>query len=277
MSTRADAEIRCQDADRLMDACFGHPGAEIPEVVSHHLQECDRCAALYDWILEGGVPAGESDALDGRIGQGISKSLRPVRPLPPTGVLAATFVGLFVVMVGGLLAFLGPGGMGQMSGSQLGAVSALLVAVMALLSLSLSWQMTPGRYQRAPVAWIVGAFAVGLVLVTGLMFPWENASEIFSAGWGCTIEGTLVALPTGLVLLLLVSRGTPISYPALGVSVGATSSLFSLTVLQFVCRHQQAGHLMVWHGGVVVICVAVGYLLGRIVEQLLARRVRRFE
>ncbi len=276
MSTRTDAEIRCQDADRLMDAYFSRPDAELPEAVSQHLRECDRCAALYEWMLEGGAPTDAPAALDEQIEQGISKSLRPVRPLPSTRVLAASFAGLFVLMVAALMVFLGPDQMERMNAGQLVVLGGLVVVVVGLLSLSLSWQMAPGRRQRAPVSWIVGAFAAGFLLAAGVMFPWESAGEIFSSGWGCTIEGTLVAFPTGLLLLWLASRGAPLSYPALGVGLGATSSLFALTVLLFVCPNHQAGHLMLWHGGIVLICVCAGYLLGRIVEHFATRRVRRF-
>ena len=59
----------------------------------------------------------------------------------------------------------------------------------------------------------------------------------------------------------------------LGASLGAVSGLLGLTVLQFSCDNQHAGHLILWHGAVVVISVASGYLFGRLAQFIAIRRL----
>jgi|GEM_PF-4076225 len=44
-----------------------------------------------------------------------------------------------------------------------------------------------------------------------------------------------------------------------------------VTVLQFTCVLQDIGHLLVWHGGVLVISTLAGWLVGRSVSSLDAR------
>jgi hypothetical protein len=52
----------------------------------------------------------------------------------------------------------------------------------------------------------------------------------------------------------------------MGASLGAIAGLLSVTVLQFKCDTQQAIHLLVWHGAVLVLSTTVGFLIGRAAE-----------
>ena len=70
-----------------------------------------------------------------------------------------------------------------------------------------------------------------------------------------------------MILLALALRGAPLSGHTLGGCLGATAGLLSLTVLQFSCGNQHAGHIILWHGSVVALCSVAGYLLGRLVER----------
>lgn len=61
-----------------------------------------------------------------------------------------------------------------------------------------------------------------------------------------------------------------ISPVAFGGTLGATAGLLGLTVLQFRCIHQDALHLIVWHGSVLVLATATRALVA-----LLAKRTGR--
>ena len=80
----------------------------------------------------------------------------------------------------------------------------------------------------------------------------------------------------GAVLALLVVRGAPLSCGVLGASLGAISGLLAVTVLQFSCSDQHAGHILLWHGAVLLISVCAGYLLGRLGGYITRRRIGVF-
>jgi hypothetical protein len=58
----------------------------------------------------------------------------------------------------------------------------------------------------------------------------------------------------------------------LGGTLGAIVGLLSATVLQFTCSLQEASHLLVWHGGVLLASTALGVGIARLVERLSRER-----
>jgi hypothetical protein len=48
----------------------------------------------------------------------------------------------------------------------------------------------------------------------------------------------------------------------LGATLGAIAGLLAVTVLQYTCELQDIGHLLVWHGGVLVLSTLAGALIG---------------
>ena len=57
---------------------------------------------------------------------------------------------------------------------------------------------------------------------------------------------------------LIVRRGAPLAVGTLGATIGAAAGLLGVTVLQFRCPLQEAPHLLVWHGGVLVLATVAG-------------------
>jgi hypothetical protein len=260
-----------------MDLCFGRAAAPPPPEAVAHLDECERCSEIYRWMHEDrtgdSVPADLEERLRGRL----CASLRPVRPLPPGWILAVCFAGVFGFLTALFLAYSGWAGVGNMSLTQALVVGAVLSFSAIFLSISLSWQMIPGTFQKVPAPALIGVFGAGFFAVVGTLFTWESPVELLGAGWGCTLHGLYVAIPVAGLLLLLASRGAPLSYSMLGSSLGATSGVLAVTVLQFSCPNQHAGHLLLWHGGVVLICVMAGYIFGRIAESVSARRTGQYD
>ncbi len=274
MASDAKARLECSEADRLADQLLER-GGEPPEELADHVARCERCRGLYNWVLGPEMPDEMPNGVSERISAEVKRSLEPVKPLPSTGRLTARFVGIFGFLAAVMVAFFGPGGAQRMSVVQLAGVAVLLLAAAGLLAVFLSWQMVPGSRQRIPLSWLVSAFAAGFSTVVAVLFPWERLPEILRAGWVCTYHGAVIALPVGVVTLGLALRGAPLSYRVLGATVGAVAGLLSLTVLQFTCENQHAGHLLIWHGGVLALSLAAGYLCGWAAEQITLRARRR--
>ena len=78
-------------------------------------------------------------------------------------------------------------------------------------------------------------------------------------------------MPAALVFAFLARRGARLSLGMLGGTLGAIAGLLGVTVLQFTCALQDIGHLLVWHGGVLVISTLAGALIGQSVSSLGAR------
>ena len=76
-----------------------------------------------------------------------------------------------------------------------------------------------------------------------------------------------MAIPGGVLFWLLARRGVPLSAGAFGGTLGAIAGLLGLTVLQFHCLYQNAAHLLVWHGGVLVLSITAGVLVALAIER----------
>src|SRR5579871_2871458 len=58
---------------------------------------------------------------------------------------------------------------------------------------------------------------------------------------------------------------------------GAMAGLLGVTVLQFRCIHQNAWHLIVWHGAVLVVSAGAAALLGGLDRIILAQTVTEID
>jgi hypothetical protein len=143
----------------------------------------------------------------------------------------------------------------------------ILAAGVSLLSLVLAWQIRPGSQQKisAKLSW--ACFSVGFLTGAALLFPWRGVEAFVSLGWPCLLTGSAVAIPGGILFWLLCRRGVPLSAGTFGGTLGAIAGLLGLTVLQFRCIHQDAAHLLVWHGSVLFLSIAVGVLAALAIER----------
>ncbi len=273
MSTSTEARFSCQGVDGYLDGLFSGSSEELPEHVRRHIAECPRCAELHRFALAWGTEPAVFDELAGRISSALSEDLAPVKPLPSTGILTLRFLVIFAMLGGLLLFWMGAAGLQRMSVTQASFVAALLAAGAILLAVSLSWQMVPGERQRIPLPLLLAAFGAGFLLVAAGLFPWEGRGFV-DAGWGCARAGLLISIPVGILLLYIAMRGAPLSYGKLGASLGATSGLLGLTVLQFHCENLDAAHVLFSHGAIVAVATAVGGLLGMAAMRLSTRMLR---
>jgi hypothetical protein len=260
--------IDCKAVDQALDRQAGERGVSLPANVLQHLAECPDCRSLHALLDSGStVPEVPAD-LRAAIGRSVGERLKPVNPLPGRWTSTLQLMVLFVVFAAVLIANMGTAGLERMSRFQWLAMSALLATGVCLFSASLASQIRPGSYQRLSGGRLAAAFGVGLLTGMALLFPWRAAQSFVAQGWPCLLGGLGVATPGAVLLWLIVRRGAPLSMGTLGATIGATAGLLGVTVLQFRCPLQNAPHLLVWHGGVLVVATVAGSAVA-----LLAHRI----
>jgi hypothetical protein len=214
------------------------------------------------------VPAPElSPDFRHKLSGALGASLQPVKPLPPAHLLTVQFALIFVVFAAALIATMGVAGFRTLQAWQaLGSVAILAIGVL-LLSLALAWQIRPGSLQKIPAALCWACYGIGFLTGAALLFPWRESEAFVSQGWPCLLTGLAVAVPGGILFWLLTRRGVPLSAVTFGGTLGAIAGLLGLTVLQFRCIHHDAAHILVWHGGVLLVSIVAGILIARVLER----------
>ncbi len=214
------------------------------------------------------VPAPElSPDLRRKLSGDLGASLGPVKPLPSARVLMFQFASVFLLFAAALIATMGVAGLRTLQVWQALGVVAILAIGVSFLSLVLARQIRPGSLQKIPVALSWTSYGIGFLTGAALLFPWHESKGFASQGWPCLLTGSAVAIPGGILFWLLTRRGTPLSTVAFGGTLGAIAGLLGLTVLQFRCIHQDAAHVIVWHGGVLLVSIVAGVLIALVLER----------
>lgn len=253
----------CKSLDAELDKQFGGQSQPLSPQARQHLVECERCRKLYQYLAETRPTAAVSPEVQRRIVERAQKSLEPVSQLRSISVLAGQLLIVFVLLAAAASSMMKVAGIEAMNMVQLIGISAILALGVLLLSRSLAWQMTPGSMQRIPARTALLILGAGFLIAIVFLFPWKTPEAFMTRGLRCLRIGLTLAVPTAVVFWILVRRGAPLNRTTLGATLGALAGLLSVTVLQFTCNLQDIGHLLVWHGGVLVISTVMGALLGR--------------
>ncbi len=267
----AGIKTDCKLVDAELDRHFAERASPLSPQAQRHLEECERCRRLYQDLCET-LPSGSvRPELEQRIIHTMQGSLKPVSRLRSSWMIAAQLMIAFFLISTAVASMMQVTGIEAMNLPQLIGMSLILTLGVALLSLSLAWQMKPGSLQRIPARAAIGILAAGLAAGIAILFPWRTPEAFLIRGWHCLRAGLALAVPAALVFGFLVRRGAPLSLGMLGGTLGAIAGLLAVTVLQFTCNLQDIGHLLVWHGGVLVISTVAGWWIGRSVSSLSAR------
>ena len=260
----------CTQIDTVLDSRRSLPS----EAALHHLDQCPHCRTLYDWMSEGSPTASISPAREQRIAHALQMSLPPVKPLPPPRISIAKLIVLFVTVSASFIAVMGTAGIARASLTQLVGIGVLLTAGMYVFSAMLAKQMRPGSYQ--PIPWQMVLAAIGLALLTsmGVLFPWDIGPRFLAQGLPCLLAGVSMAVPAAALLWLVLRQGAPLAIIATGGTLGSTAGLLAVTALQVKCPHQEAPHLLLWHGSVLLAASGAGVLLGWLAQRASANRSR---
>jgi hypothetical protein len=210
----------------------------------------------------GEVPHGVDPVVLNRVTQSIESSLRPVRPLPRTGVLAGALVltCAAVAIAGGIL--LGFHGVYNLSVLQRALIFLTLAIILGRVSTECVGQVIPGSQRRATPGVLLVAGVLALLGVFAILFHDYRSEQFVHQGIACLIAGLLFAVPAGLAGWLVLRRGFAVDPGAAGLAAGTLAGLAGLAMLELHCPNFETFHVMLWHTAVVPISAAAGALLG---------------
>lgn len=193
-------------------------------------------------------------------------SLEPVRPIPSRTILVAAFLAIFAMVTGILIAFFGTRGAASMTTPQLAGILTAIVVAAGLASISLSHEMSPGQRRIThPGAMTAGVLLALLALVAGL-FPW---SEGPTNGLHCFGSGFLFSLPSVGLVLLVIRRGSPLAWGAVGATAGLLGGLVGMAAIHIGCSMLNAPHMATGHLTIPLVGAIGGYIIGRALPYIL--------
>jgi hypothetical protein len=258
--------VTCREMDDVISS-YSESSVLGPQSAAH-LVHCARCRSLTHVLDEAaagdGLRPSESQLL--RIQTDIAASLKPVRPLAQSRIFlfAQAIIFLFVAVGGALL--LGTNGWHALTIAQRTAVFITLAASSALLGVSMVRQMVPGsKHAIAPATLPLTIFAA-LILMMAATFRWRQESGFIAGGLVCLKNGLTYTIPAAFLLWLTLRRGAILFPKLMGAAAGGLAGLIGLSVLEVNCPNLNVFHILVWHGGVVLISPLGGALIGALAE-----------
>lgn len=202
-------------------------------------------------------------ALLDRVSKSIGSSLRPVRPMPPSWILAGglVLIGASVALAGAML--LGPHGIQKMSALDIGLIFPSLGSLMLLASTLCVAEALPGS-RRPVIPWVLGVCGcLELLGVFDLLFHDYRTERFVSQGVACLTAGLALAIPASVGTWWVLRRGFAVNSLAAGFAQGMLAGLAGVTMLELHCPNFEALHVMVWHVAVLPVSGAVGMLVAR--------------
>lgn len=197
-----------------------------------------------------------------RVADSIKPSLRPVRPLPPTWVMAGG-----LVLVCATVSLAGAARAGFFGFAKMDLLERLLVfpALVFLAWVAASefvHAMTPGSLRRISPGALLGFGSAALLALFAFLFRDYQTDHFFSIGIVCLLTGFLHAIPAALLGWLLIRSGFAVNPVSAGLVAGVLGGLAGVGVLELHCPNFQAMHVLVWHTAVVPLSGTAGALVG---------------
>jgi hypothetical protein len=212
---------------------------------------------------EAGASPDVDPALLDRIAGAMGASLRPVRPLPSSGVLVAALMVVSIAVASAGATILGLHGIQAMSAARMALIFPVLLTLICLAAVVCQSEMIPGS--RHPVApWVLLASGcAALTAVFALLFTDYRFERFLSQGIACLTAGLLLAIPTAVVSWWVLRRGFAVNSTAAGLAVGTLAGLAGVGMLELHCPNFQAPHIMVWHTAVLALSAVAGRFFRR--------------
>jgi hypothetical protein len=247
--------MNCADVDRLLSE------GSVEEARSH-IETCARCRALVGFAVEPLPEFAVSAAMTERIQAMLREDLAPVRPLPGTGVWVLGGAALAAAWCGVHYFLFGAAGWTAMSALQLSALLILTLLVIGAAAVALFDSVRPGSRQRLPVLAPAGSLAVGFPLLAGVLYPVQLSPHFVRDGVMCLAVGLSASAIVGGLAYLVARRGYPTDRRRTGALLGVVGGAISVAGLSVECPAQEFLHLAVWHGLVILLSIAAGFLAG---------------
>ncbi len=200
-------------------------------------------------------------ALLDRVAATLKSSMHPVRPLPPLWKLVGgLFLACAVVALAGAYRA-GFYGIQNMSGLERALIFPAMAIFIWLAATTYVREMIPGSRRRVAPGALLGVGSVLLLAVFALLFHDYHTERFLSAGIVCLITGLLHAIPTGLLIWLILRRGFAVNSIGAGLAGGTLAGLAGVAMLELHCPNFEALHIMLWHTAVVPVSGAAGAFL----------------
>lgn len=256
--------MTCRQIDQVLNTPSRVRAASVPAETARHLERCERCRRLFEFLEAKPPDAEVSPELQSRIEAAVRSSLTAVSPMRPPRVFAMLLFAIFFCVPVAATVLRGSASTAVMTFWQFGIVSASLLGGAALLAVSMSRQMVPGSRHtvRPRVVMVVAAGA--FLLAVASLFPWEFGGGFLGPGMTCMMRGLMFAAPSAIAFWLIVRRGFIVSWPLLGATTGLLAGLVGATSLHLQCQMLEASHLAVWHVGLPVVCALAGFFFGKL-------------
>jgi len=143
-----------------------------------------------------------------------------------------------------------------------------LAASAILLVVSVVRQIVPGSKHAIAPATLPFAILVVLVLMMAATFRSRPDSAFIAGGLMCVKNGLAHAAPAAFLLRLTLRRGAILFPKLIGAAAGGLAGLIGLSVLEVSCSNLNVFHVLVWHGGVVLISSLGGAIVGAVTESI---------
>ena len=258
--------MTCREMDGVINLRSG--SSNLPPEAAEHVVGCECCRRLVRVLERHPEASAPSESRLQQIQAAMLRDLKPVRPLAPSRVYLSAFALIFLVVVAASSLQLGANGWVVLSVSQKLAVFAALATSAGLLALSMVGQMAPGsKHAISPISFLVGILVLLLLVMAGL-FRLHEESEFIPNGLICLKSGLMYSIPGAFLLWLLARRGAILSPKLIGATAGGFAGLIGLTVIEVHCPNLNRYHILVWHGGVILLSALGGFALGAAVAYL---------
>jgi hypothetical protein len=195
------------------------------------------------------------------VSDSLQSSLKPVRPLASTWLLATAAVTLAAAVAVAGAAHAGFLGFEKLSVIERGLIFVTLGALLWLAAAEFVNQMIPGSRHRITPRPLIWTCIIALAAVFAILFRDYQTTHFLSAGIVCLATGFLHAIPVGLLSWLLLRRGFAVDRVAAGFSAGLLGGLAGVVMLELHCPNFEAFHILVWHTAVAPVSAAAGALL----------------
>lgn len=193
----------------------------------------------------------------------LTRDLKPVRPLPPPGVLTTAFALVFsaLALLGGLS--LGDRALLRMDWLTALFTFASLSGAGCLVAFALSGEMAPGRRLAPP--WVLASgILLGLAVVFAALFPYHEEPAFWMHAWRCLRIGIAAGLLAAVPVWLILRRGAMLDPRASGALAGLLGGLTGTAMLEIHCSNFNAFHIIVGHWGAAALGAGIGWIAGAV-------------
>ncbi len=261
--------MNCHDVDRALIELEESPAAPFPPQAQEHVRRCSRCQELMGALnisIDAGAP---SPAALRQIERGMVAGLRPVRPVAPSRHLFAAFAGIFACFVAFGVYRLGA--FAVMSPLQAWSILSGLAISSGLMAYSLANQMVPGSRHRIPPGLLAGGILILLTVAITVLFHFQHEGDFWAGNWACIRAGAPLGVLAAIPFWLVLRRGAVLSRGMTGAATGLLAGLVGTSVLEIHCPNLDAGHILVSHLGVSLLCATAGLVIG-LAAEIIGRR-----